>query len=44
MVGSEIYRIYMESLDDMKDIIDGKQHWREAAQRDDYMEFNVRYV
>ena len=34
----------MESLDNMKDIIDGKQHWGETAQRDDYMEFYVKYV
>ena len=31
MVGSEIYGIYIESLDNIKDIIDFIQPWPEAA-------------
>ena len=36
MTGSEIYGIYIESLDNIKDIIDFIQPWPEAAQRDVY--------
>ena len=34
MTESEIYGIYIESLDNIKDIIDLIQPWPEAAQRD----------